>query len=214
VETYLGSLPAAGHAEKWNDVKVVRPRGVAKKAIIKGSEPKSQVILTFHGKEAWSRDAQNDIRMLGEVLRIRLREILREDMGGVYGVLVSGDIARRPKQEFTFTIAFGCAPENIDKLEKAAFDEIAAIQKGGIGADYVAKVQELRRRAHETNLKENGYWLGELERAFTFGDDPKLVLDFEPLVQKVSSDRVRAAAKKYLTSAQYVLGELRPAASP
>src|SRR5262249_11197607 len=161
VETYLGSLPAAGHKEKWVDPNVVRPRGVAKKAIVKGSEPKSHVTLTFHGNETWSRDTENDIRMVGEVLRIRLREILREDMGGVYGVSAGGSISRRPKREFAFTVSFGCAPDNIEKLEKATFDEIAAIQKSGIGADYIAKVKELRRRAHETNLKENGYWLGE-----------------------------------------------------
>jgi zinc protease len=214
VETYLGSLPAAGHKEKWNDVKVVRPQGVAKKAIAQGSEPKSRVLLLFHGKETWSRDSENDLRMLTEVLRIRLREILREDMGGVYGVGVSGGVTRRPKPEYSFSVSFGCAPENVEKLEKAVFDEIATVQKGGIGADYIAKVKELRRRAHETNLKENSFWLGELERDYTYGDDPKLVLDYDTLVEKVSSDRVKAAAKKYLTKGQYVLGELRPAPKP
>jgi zinc protease len=148
--------------------------------------------------------------MLGEVLRIRLRESLREDMGGVYGVGASGNISRRPKQEFSFNVSFGCAPDNVDKLEKAVFDEIKAIAASGIGADYIAKVKELRRRNHETNLKENGYWMRELERAYTFGDDPKLILDFDSMVDKVSSDRVRAAAKKYLSTTQYVLGELRP----
>jgi len=180
---------------------------------VKGSEPKSRVSLTFHGNETWSRDTENDMRMLGEVLRIRLREILREDMGGVYGVSVGGDITRRPKQQYTFSVSFGCAPENIAKLEKATFDEIQAIQAHGISADYIAKVKELRRRAHETNLRDNFYWLNELWRAYTYGDDPKLVLDFDAMVDKVSSDRVRAAAKKYLTSTQYVLGELRPEAT-
>jgi hypothetical protein len=37
------------------------------------------------------------------------------------------------------------------------------------------------------------------------------VLDFDAMVDKVSSDRIRAAAKRYLTSGQYILGELRPA---
>jgi zinc protease len=213
-ETYLGSLPATHHKETWKDVNVTRPRGVAKKAIAKGSEPKARVVLTFHGKEAWSRDTDNDMRMLGEVLRIRLRELLREDMGGVYGVSVSGNVSRRPKQEFTFSVSFSCAPDNIDKLEKAVFDEIKAIQTNGIGVDYLAKVKELRRRAHETNLKENAYWLRELGGAYTYGDDPKLILDFNPMVDKISSDEVRRAAKKYLTSTQYILGELRPEHTP
>jgi zinc protease len=211
VETYLGSLPTLHRKETWRDVHVREPQGVAKRAVAKGSEPKSSVSLTFHGDAKWSRDAENDVRMLGEVLRIRLREVLREDMGGIYGVSASGGIARRPRQEYSFSVSFGCAPENIDKLEKAVWDEIQAIQAHGIGDDYVAKVKELRRRAHETNLRENGYWVRELERAYTYGDDPKLVLDFDAMVDKVSSDRIRAAAKRYLTSGQYILGELRPA---
>jgi zinc protease len=132
-------------------------------------------------------------------------------MGGVYGVNAGGGIARRPKQQYTFTVGFGCAPDNIDKLEKAVWDEIDAIKAHGIGDDYIAKVKELRRRAHETNLKDNGYWMRELERSYEYGDDPKQILDFDALVEKVSSARVQAAAKKYLPSTQYVLGELRPA---
>ena len=125
-----------------------------------------------------------------------------------------GSIARRPKKEFAFNVGFGCSPENVEKLEKAVFDEIKAIQSSGIGADYVAKVKSLRQRDHETSLKDNGYWLSELSRAYRYGDDPKLMLDFDAMVAKISSDHVRAAAKKYLVNTQYVLGELRPATMP
>jgi len=214
VETYLGSLPAAGHKETWHDVNVNRPHGVAKKSFAFGHEPKARVSLVFHGNETWSRDTDNDMRMLGEVLRIRLREILREDMGGVYGVSASGFIQRRPKHVRLFTIAFGCAPENVAKLEKATFDEIAAIQKNGNGQEYIDKLKALRRRAHEVDLKENSFWLHELASAYTYGDDPKLIVDFDPMVNKVTSDRVRAAARKYLASSQYLLGELRPETTP
>lgn len=133
-------------------------------------------------------------------------------MGGVYGVMAGGGIARRPKPEYGFSVGFGCAPENIDKLEKAVWDEIKSIQAHGIGADYIEKVKELRRRSHEVSLRDNGYWLHELAQAYTYRDDPKQILDFDSMVNKVSSDRARAAAKRYLTEAQYVLGELRPAA--
>jgi len=211
-ETYLGSLPSTNKKETWKDPKVIRPKGVQKKTVAKGSEPKASVQLTFHGDEKWSRDTENDMRMVSEILRMRLREVLREDMGGVYGVGASGSISRRPKQEFTFTVSFGCAPDNVAKLEQAVFDEIKAIQTKGIGADYITKVKELRRRAHETNLKENGFWIRELERAYTYGDDAKLILDVEAMIEKVTSDRIKAAAKKYLSNTQYILGELRPAA--
>ncbi len=214
VEKYVGSLPAAGRHDAWHDPNVNRPAGVAKKTFAIGTEPKARVVLTFHGPETWSRDTDNDMQMLGEVLRIRLREILREDMGGVYGVSASGFIQRRPKHVRLFTISFGCAPENVEKLEKAVFAEIADLQKNGVAETYIDKVKALRRRAHETELRENGYWVRELERSFLYGDDPKLIVDFDSMLNKVSSDRVKAAARRYLASSQYVLGELRPAATP
>jgi zinc protease len=212
-ETYLGSLPTKGRKETWRDPKVSRPSGVQTKTVVKGTEPKSQVTLTFHGAEKWTRETDNDMRMLNEVLGMRLREVLREDMGGVYGVRVSGNISRRPKQEFSLTVSFGCAPENVEKLQKAVFDEARTIQEKGIGDDYIAKVKELRRRTHEVNLKENAFWLRELERAYMYGDDPKQIPDVTPLIDKVTSDRVKAAATKYVTPKQYILGVLKPEAA-
>lgn len=209
-ETYLASLPAKGRKEKWQDVKVKRPKGVQVKTVVMGSEPKSQVVLTFLGKEKWSKDAQNDMRMLGEILRFRLREILREDMGGVYGVSVGGGIQRRPRPEYSFAVSFGCAPDSVEKLKEAVFAEIKAIQTNGISADYIQKLKEARVRAHEVQLEENGFWLGELRSAYTYGDDPKEIPDITPMLEKVTSDRVRAAARKYLQSGSHVVGILKP----
>ncbi|MBI3201882.1 MAG: insulinase family protein [Myxococcales bacterium] len=213
VEAYLASLPSTKRKESWRDPKVLLPPGVKSKTVAKGSEPKSMVSLTFHGSEKWSRETENDMRALGEVLRLRLRQVLREDMGGVYGVQVGGGITRRPRQEYRFGVSFGCAPENVEKLKQAVFDEIAAVQKDGVTEDYVMKVKEARRRAHQTELKDNGYWLRELERAYVFGDDPRLIVDIEPMLAKVSSDRIKAAAKKYISNKQYLLGVLAPEAA-
>jgi len=210
VETYLGSLPSKGRKESFKDPNVTWPNGVQTKTVTKGTEPKSQVVLTFRGTEKWTRETDSDMRLLGEVLGMRLREVLREDMSGVYGVSANGAILRRPKPEFAFGVRFGCAPENVDKLVKAFFDEVKAIQDKGIGEEYLVKVKELRRRAHETNLKENAFWVRELERVYRYGDDVKEINDIEPTLARVTSANLRAAAKKYVTQKQYILGVLKP----
>jgi zinc protease len=212
VEAYLATLPTKKRKETWRDVKVFPPGGVKTKTIEKGSEPKSLVTMTFHGTEKWTRETENDMRMLSEGLRFRLRQVLREDMGGVYGVQVSGSISRRPRQEYRFNVSFGCSPDNVDKLKQAVFDEIKAMQQSGITDDYIGKIKEARRRAHETSLKENGFWLRELERYYTYGDDPRLIPDITAMTEKVSSDKIKAAAKKYLSMKQYMLGVLKPEA--
>ena len=126
-ETYLGSLPSKGRKETWRDVKVIWPKGVQTKTVIKGSEPKSLVTLTFHGSEQWSRDTENDMRMLGEVLRHPPARGAARGHGRRLRRTRCGGISRRPRQEYTFTVSFGCAPDNVEKLKQAVFDEIKAI---------------------------------------------------------------------------------------
>jgi zinc protease len=213
VETYLASLPSVGRKEKWRDIGVRWPTGGQSKTVFKGNEPKSRVLMAFHGSEKYSEEKQDDLQILGEVLSIRLREQLREELGGVYGVGAGGGISRRPRQEYTFTVSFGCSPDNIDALKKKVWEEIAAIQKNGIGADYLDKVKQATRRSHEVNLKENGYWQRELEDAYRYNEDPKRLLTIEPFLSRISSERVQAAARHYLRAAAYVQGTLKPEGS-
>ena len=211
VERYLASLPSTGRVETWKDVGVRPPAGIARKVVHRGSEPKSFVYLKFHGAEKWSPDAANDMLMLEEVLSIRLREVLREDMGGVYGSWESGWIARHPVERRGFTVFFGCSPDNAGKLEQAVFAEARALAKNGIGAGYIEKVTNARLRSREVDLKDNEFWSRELRTAYRFGDDPRRIIsEFQPMVDKISSDRIRAAARRYLDPSEYALGVLRP----
>jgi zinc protease len=166
-------------------------------------------VLSFHGPAKYSRDAENDLSMLSDVLRLRLHEVLREDLGGVYGVSVGDGLSRWPREEYSFTVSFGCAPENVEKLKKAVFDEVKALQEKGIADTYIEKVKRSRQRSLEVAMKDNGFWDRELSNAYRFGDDPRLIVDTQSLIDKVSSARVQAAAKTYLRD-QYVLGVLNP----
>jgi zinc protease len=215
VETYLASLPTVGRKEKWRDIGVHWPKGGQTKTVFKGTEPKGRVVMAFHGPERYSKENQDDMETLGEVLSIRLREQLREELGGVYGVGAGGFVARRPRQEYTFSVGFGCAPDNIDALRKKVLDEVAALQKNGIGADYLDKVKQGARRSHEINLKENGFWERELEDAYRYGEDPQRILDIEAYLARITSERVQASARRYLKPSAVVQGILKPeSASP
>ncbi len=211
VETYLASLPATKRKETEKDLKIRRAGGTIKKAWPLGSEPKAQVSLSFYGDQAWTRDNDRDMFILGQVLEMRLREILREDMGGVYGVGTGGWIARRPHQERSFAIQFGCAPDAVDKLVKAALDEIEVVKKEGATTEQLEKIKAQFLRERETQIKTNGFWVGWLSSTYRFGDDPTLVLDPSKMLGRMTSDNVKAAAKKFLPKAPFFQAVLMPA---
>ncbi|HEY4238891.1 MAG TPA: insulinase family protein [Kofleriaceae bacterium] len=201
-ETYLASLPAKGRKEKEKDTGVRPKAGTLDQTWQFGTEPKAHVTLEFHGDETWSRDKDRDMFILGQVLSIRLRENLREDKGGVYGVGAYGSIARVGHQSRAFTISFGCDPTRVAELEKAAFDEIATLKKDGVPQDYLDKVKAEFLRARETQLRTNGFWLGWLVSSVRYGDDPAIILDPSKLVSRITSANVQAAAKRYLDPKQ------------
>src|SRR6185436_12422802 len=116
VQTYLGSLPHLDRPEAGRDVGDDPKRGKLNVEVKKGIEPKRSVRIMFHGDAKWSNDERFVLRAAVDVLRIRLRELLREDKGGVYGVNVYGNLTRLPKETFSCGVTFSCSPDNIADL--------------------------------------------------------------------------------------------------
>ena len=130
VTRYLASLPSAGRKETWRDEGIRPPAGVVTKEVRKGLEPKSETAIVFTGPLEYDRSHRNAIRALGLVLETRLREKLREELGGTYGVSVSPSTQRAPTAEYQFVIDFGSAPERAEELAKVVFDEVARLKAG------------------------------------------------------------------------------------
>ncbi|MCP3959893.1 MAG: insulinase family protein [bacterium] len=210
VRTYLASLPSTGREETWKDIGVERPDGVVEFEVEKGLEPKAQVTLIFSGEAEWSRESQHQLNSLARALQIRLRELLREDLGATYGTSVSGGISWRPKQRYSVSIQFGCAPEEVDSLVESVFEEIARVHSDGVEQTYIERIQEIQRRQRETSVKENGFWLGGLQTYYNLGLDPRLILEFDALVEGITPESLKKAASRYLNPERYVLGVLSP----
>jgi zinc protease len=209
VETYLASLPSKGRHEKEKDLGIRKVSGVVNKQFELGVEPKATVRIDYHGDEAWSQDKERDLYTLGQVLSNYLREDLREDKGGVYGVGAGGTVWRSPHQERTFSISFGCDPTRVDELIKAAKDDIANVAKNGIDEDHIDKVKQIYTRGRETELRTNRFWSQRLINAFHYKDDPNDIPDTSKTLARMTSANLKAAAKHFLTDSKDVYQAVR-----
>ncbi|MDE2999773.1 MAG: insulinase family protein [Gemmatimonadota bacterium] len=210
VKTYLGGLPATRRTETWRDAGIRPPRGVIEKTIHKGLEPKSSNRIVFTGPFEWSRKNSYNLGSAIDVLRIRLREVLREEMGGTYGVGVGVSTSRYPEQRYSIRISFGCAPDSVDQLTRAVFAQIDSLKQFGASDTNIEKVQEADRRAREAALKENGFWRRTLSSNYWLGQDPANILKYDELVDGLTSDVVRDAARKHFNMENYARFVLYP----
>jgi len=211
VETYLGSLPSKPPHAHWKDPKIPYPTGKVEKTIVLGAEPKSRVKLVFTGPIAFSDDARRDAAILEELLEIRLVEVLRERLGGTYSVSVNATLQRDPTARRSLEVAFGCAPENVQKLTAVVFDELRAIAANGIDEAYLAKVRLRLERRRAVNVTENGWWARVLLDKYRHGDDFGVSSDIAALVRRATRENVKAIAARMFDPENYVLAVLRPA---
>ena len=214
IARYLANLPATRRAETWKDPGIRTPRGVVELEVHRGIEPKSQTELVFSGPFPFSRGERFVLRSVADILEIKLREQLREELGGTYSVSVSASPTKIPREEYTVSISFGSAPDRVNQLLKAVFAEIDSLATSGPGEKEIAKVKEALIRARETDLKENGYWLGQLAQIEQTGDDPKTILDGTDLLALLTADRLKAAAARYLDRSNVVRVTLLPEGKP
>jgi zinc protease len=145
------------------------------------------VQIRFHGDAPWSPKEDHIVGSLAEALRIRLREVLREDLGGAYSVGVSGGISHYPRERFALSISFGCDPQRADELIAAALAEVERVKSEGPGAAHVDKVREAQRRGRETDLERNPFWIGEIVSHEIDGLDPREILQYDELVAAVTT---------------------------
>jgi zinc protease len=212
VQRYLGNLPTAGTPDKASDRGITRPAGVVERTVRKGIEPKGQTALVFTAPSTASRQERFALDALGEILEIRLREELREELGGTYSVSVVASAARIPRPEATVFISFGSAPDRADSLVAAVFAQIDSLKANGPRAVDLAKYKETSTRSRETDLRQNGWWLSLLASARREGEDPATRFALAPELARITPETVRDAARAYLNRSRYVRVTLLPEA--
>ena len=210
VRSYLGNLPAAGREETYRDVGVRAPRGVVRERVYRGLEDKSRVRITFSGDFEWGRESRYLMASMAQALSMRLRDALREELGGTYGVSAFPSTSHYPRESYRFTVSFGCGPDRVDELVARVFSEIRVLKKKRVEDELVSKIQETQRRQRETDVKRNGFWLSTLRFYDYHGEDVEQILDLETWIQGLSAKKIRASARKWLDEKNYVEVVLLP----
>lgn len=211
MEKYLGSLPVAGEAKQWIDRDPEFPAGITDAEVQAGTEPKSSVAILMENPFEWTNQNRVEMSILMKILSIKLRENMREEQGGVYGVGARLNDEQYPKPNYTLMVTWGTNPDLVDTLTKAVFYEMNQIKLEGPTAEDMAKARETAIRERETNEKENRYWNNLIDFALFNKMDLKTQEEFNAEIQAVTPDMIKAGANKYFTTDHYLRVVLNPA---
>jgi zinc protease len=210
VETYLAVLPGTGSKEEAIPSGIVFPPGKTEESLNMGLDQKSGAFLAFGGKTTIGPYEYELFEAMRSLLEIRLREIIREDMSGSYGVDVGGRLWGYPVPYYELNIEFGCEPGREDALSAAVMEQIRWMQNEAIPETYIAKIHANIRRSQEEGLKNNRYWMGRIVAYSMRGRPLDDITETESLLKTLSSAKMQEFARKYLHTDNYVRAYLMP----
>ncbi|MCC7599013.1 insulinase family protein [Janthinobacterium sp. FW305-129] len=210
IASYLGTLPVADVVHAYRDVGMRPVSGVVKKNVYMGSEPKSTISITFNGDAAYSDEQKLTLQALGEVLNLKVIEVLREKMSMIYGGGFETSMGQHPYGHYSVALNLPTGPENVDKVIAAAFAEINRMKADGPSAADLEKVKLNWITRQQKSLRENRYWMSQLMGSVTQGRDPAHILRYEQRVRALTPQAVKLAAQRYLNMDNYVQVVLYP----
>jgi zinc protease len=207
---YLASLPTLNRNESWKDVGVGLPASGLMRTFYKGKEDKSMVKVVYSEQFDWNRKNRMLVNVTCRILSIRLREVLREEMSGTYGVAVRPDFQHYPRQQLQVDIDFGCSPSRAKTMLESALKEVNIMRLDMIKQEYLDKVKALLLNSHEVNLRENSFWLSNLAFCYQNDESPADILKFEELLEEITPEEVQACARKIFSDERMSIFMLYP----
>jgi zinc protease len=198
LEEYLAALPTTNRKEEAKDLNLYENNKGVEKVVNKGKEAKAMVRLTMYGDYTYNEQENLNTSALETILTNKLLERLREEESGVYGTGARFSVSKFPKPRYTFMIGFGTSVDKYQPLINSAIDVIKKIKADGPSQVDLDKFKIEEKRQMEINLRENGFWAGQLLGSVQNDTDPTKVTRYLEELDKVSIESVKAAANKYL----------------
>lgn len=196
--------------ESWIDRGVRYTDSDIREEIRAGIAEKSSVTRIYAGNYDWSLRNNSTLQSLQQLLEIRLREKVREEAGGTYGVGVSVSPTRDPVERYTIAIRFNCDPERVEELNSIIDKELAALAESLVDSSYIDKVRSIRTKSLEEALQTNGFWRDKLESIQLYDLDPRTALAVRRRIDSTSAESLRQAVRTYINGATTIEAVLYP----
>ncbi|MBX2819959.1 MAG: insulinase family protein [Rhodothermaceae bacterium] len=210
-QTYLGNLPSMDRQETWADTSPRLPEGNKTLVVKKGIADQAQVSMIFHGPLSYDRVSRHRLRSAVEVLSIKLREELREELGGVYSVNAQPAIRELPEPTYQISVSFGCDPDRVSELIDAVMGQVEVLKAEGATEEELGKIKEQQRRTRETQKETNGFWVSVLDFYATHPEEDILnILSYEEMIESLTSEDVKNTAMSSFNESNFIKAVLLP----
>lgn len=142
------------------------------------------------------------LELLERVVRVKLTDTLREELGQTYSPGASADSSRVYPGWGTFTMQAAVTPADIGPAREAMISVLQQLREAPLDVEELQRSRAPLVETYENLLKTNGGWLGIVDRAQTQADRIERYLAAHEVLAGLTPDDVQAMARRYLNPEQ------------
>jgi zinc protease len=142
------------------------------------------------------------LELLERVVRVKLTDTLREELGQTYSPGASAESSRTYPGWGTFTMQAAVTPADIGPAREAMIAVLQQLREAPLDAGELQRSRAPLAETYENLLKTNGGWMGIVDRAQTQADRIERYLGARELLAGLTPEDVQAMAQRYLDPEQ------------
>jgi zinc protease len=214
VLTYLGGLPSGlidtayqyTRSAVTEGTRFVKHDGDTEKATVWLTYQTNDVPMAYH-------DYQLRTEIATAILRTQLLKELREEMGMVYSVGVSGSSTLHPTALARTSIRFSCKPEDAELLIQTIQNRIKQLTENP--ASFAATLEDVKsnlRKEMELDKQKDSFWSSYIRNSLFNGDESLLfVTEYEEKLNAISPALMANFIDQQIGKVQPITAILYPA---
>lgn len=197
VEKYLGSLPVSkiDAQPKYGENFITPFKGIVDHTFETVMEnPKATVFTVYNGDINWTLKEKINMDAIGHILGIRYTQVIREEMGGTYGVAASMNELRTPNPSYILVVTFDTEDAKVEGLVPVIQAEIDYMMENGVSEENLKIFKEYAVKKFNENNISNHVWRSYLNEWYQWGDDN--YTDYIKGIEELSIDSIKETAKR------------------
>ncbi|WP_158847391.1 M16 family metallopeptidase [Algibacter sp. L1A34] len=208
-ETYLASLPSTDEREEYKLSTYKNMISDERIGVHKGLEDKATLLITFNKEAKHVKKESDALKIFGQIYNTRLRNIIREEKGGVYTVRANLRHVSRPYSKYSASINFSCSPANIEVLEKESLFILKEFIKEGPTKKEVENVKKNWLLNRKKALETNAFWFNYMYNKVYWKEQFKDISNYEEKLSEITPKFIKKVANKYIEKPS-LIAELLP----
>ncbi len=196
-EQYLAALPASEVREQRPAAVLPVPGSRENRFELPMQQAKTSVYDLFYVYDTpYTLKNGLTANMLGQSVSIIFTETIREEEGAVYSPHAQASMDSSTGL-LTLLYLFDTGADKRENAEIVAYREIQKIASEGVREDVFQKVHDYMAKSHQEQVKENSYWLSNLQMKREFGINT--VDNWEEIFNSITADDVKALLNRFLS---------------